>query len=72
MSGEIFLLEQETGSFSFRVVGRSAQECRELMAAAWRKHCDQTGADPDWLGEAGDWTPIAITVPGVLRDGEPF
>lgn len=66
-----YMLRVETRHFDFRVFGRTPDECRALMRAAWLKHAGETGADPDFFDEQvveDEWYCEPITVPSAMRD----
>lgn len=39
----------ETPNFNFESYGNSKKEAKELLKKAWKKHSEQTGADPDYI-----------------------
>lgn len=69
----IIIATVDTRNFDFLVVGESEEECNELLLAAWRVHCNQWDADPDYMQTFIDekcvdyaYSPIG----SAFRDGE--
>ena len=61
----------DTPNFDFQVFGRDIAHCDHLLAAAWKMHAKQTGADPAYLEECRDGVWYCEIEAGVaLRDGE--
>jgi len=61
----VYLLHIETSSFNFHVIGRSAEETKEAFRDFWPTHCENTGADPDYIDILLEQDPIYIT-PGFV------
>jgi hypothetical protein len=66
----LYLLEVETSHFSFRACGRTEAEARAAMAAGWKKHAEQTGADPDYLEPQAEGTVLVLRPGACYRDGK--
>lgn len=63
----------ETPSYTFKAVGSSKQDCRNLLYQAWNKHCRQSGADPAYILEFDDDIYFLELKQGVVyRDNEAF
>lgn len=66
----LYLLEVETSHFSFRACGRTEAEARAAMAAGWKKHAEQSGADPDHLDPQAEGNVLVLRPGACYRDGE--
>src|SRR5262245_43129956 len=59
----------DTPHFRFDAYGLSQTEVQELLASAWRLHCVQTGADPDYFDGTGI-NYITTQLGAAWRDGD--
>jgi hypothetical protein len=38
-----------TSHYDFHALGASKNEARDALLAGWQRHCEATGADPDYI-----------------------
>ncbi len=63
----------ETPNFTFETFASSELDAREGLRRAWLHHCNQTGADPNYLEQyAGDINAQEIRLGVTYRDREVF
>jgi len=70
-SPTIVVGEVATRDFDFLVIGRSVADAKALMLEAWRIHCGQTGADPDYIDDS-EVNCVEGTFGSLFRDGSPL
>jgi hypothetical protein len=66
----LYLVEVETAHFSFRACGRTEAEARAALAAGWKKHVEQSGADPDHLDPQEEGNVLVLRPGACYRDGQ--
>jgi hypothetical protein len=67
----MILASFETPSCSFQTLATTKDAAYRQLEGAWRKHSQQSGADPGYLKEYKDDVHyVAVEVGTVLRDGE--
>jgi len=63
----------ETPNFTFIAFDSTVKSTKELLFQAWKKHADQTGADPDYMEEyQDDIMYVEISSGVVVRDYSVF
>jgi hypothetical protein len=73
MTQEIWRARFETPSFTLETFASSEENARGGLILAWRHHCEQTGADPEYLVRyAGDVQAQQIFLGVTYRDRERF
>lgn len=65
----MWIVELDTASFAFRAFGATEAEARQALQAGWRKHCRQTGADPDYCNPLEDGNAFKVSPQCCYRDG---
>lgn len=68
----LFWMRVETANFTFDAFEASEKAVRDSMAHAWVKHCEKTGANPDYIGPIEDIPVRAVKAGTLLRDGDDF
>jgi hypothetical protein len=74
MASALVLATLDTSHFAFEALGRTREECEQLLKDAWEVHTrDYPQAEIGYMRrliDDGDVNFSTITVGGVLRDGE--
>lgn len=70
MAEELVIIEVETSHFSFKGCGRTEAEARAALAAGWKKHVEQSGADPDHIDPQEEGNVLVLRPGASYRDGE--